>query len=86
MSASPIPRCARWRGKVSYVIDPDNPYPKNFTGHIRATLKERGNTRSAQSVTCAAARTSRFHRMRHCGEVLRQRAVSAAGRASVRSG
>jgi 2-methylcitrate dehydratase PrpD len=26
--------------KVSYVIDPDNPYPKNFTGHIRATLKD----------------------------------------------
>jgi 2-methylcitrate dehydratase PrpD len=26
--------------KVSYVIDPDNPYPKNFTGHIRATLND----------------------------------------------
>jgi 2-methylcitrate dehydratase PrpD len=26
--------------KVSYVIDPDNEYPKNFTGHIRATLKD----------------------------------------------
>jgi 2-methylcitrate dehydratase PrpD len=25
--------------KVSYVINPDDPYPKNFTGHIRATLK-----------------------------------------------
>jgi 2-methylcitrate dehydratase PrpD len=25
-------------GKVSYVIDPYNPYPANFTGHIRATL------------------------------------------------
>jgi 2-methylcitrate dehydratase PrpD len=22
--------------KVRYVVDPDNPYPKNFTGHIRA--------------------------------------------------
>ncbi len=25
---------------VSYVIDPANEYPKNFTGHIRATLKD----------------------------------------------
>jgi 2-methylcitrate dehydratase PrpD len=27
-------------GKVRYRIDPDNPYPKNFTGHIRATLND----------------------------------------------
>jgi 2-methylcitrate dehydratase PrpD len=27
-------------GKVRYVIDPNNPYPKNFTGHIRATLRD----------------------------------------------
>jgi 2-methylcitrate dehydratase PrpD len=26
--------------KVSYVIDPANPYPKAFTGHIRATLAD----------------------------------------------
>jgi 2-methylcitrate dehydratase PrpD len=26
--------------KVRYRIDPDNPYPKNFTGHIRATLND----------------------------------------------
>ncbi len=26
--------------KVRYVIDPDNPYPKNFTGHIRAVLND----------------------------------------------
>lgn len=26
--------------KVSYVVDPDNPYPTRFTGHIRATLKD----------------------------------------------
>jgi 2-methylcitrate dehydratase PrpD len=24
--------------KVKFVIDPDNPYPSNYTGHIRATL------------------------------------------------
>src|SRR6266851_1381978 len=28
--------------KVKYVIDPDNPYPNNYTGHIRATLKNGG--------------------------------------------
>ncbi len=22
------------------MIDPDNPYPRNYTGHIRATLKD----------------------------------------------
>jgi 2-methylcitrate dehydratase PrpD len=26
--------------KVRYRIDPNNPYPKNFTGHIRATLAD----------------------------------------------
>jgi len=26
--------------KVRYVIDPDNPYPNAFTGHIRATLRD----------------------------------------------
>jgi 2-methylcitrate dehydratase PrpD len=27
-------------GKVRYVIDPNNPYPNNFTGHIRAVLND----------------------------------------------
>ena len=27
-------------GTVSYVIDPNNEYPRNFTGHIRVTLKD----------------------------------------------
>jgi 2-methylcitrate dehydratase PrpD len=26
--------------KVRYRIDPDNPYPRNFTGHIRAALAD----------------------------------------------
>lgn len=26
--------------KVKFVIDPQNPYPANYTGHIRATLKD----------------------------------------------
>jgi 2-methylcitrate dehydratase PrpD len=25
--------------KIRYVIDPDNPYPRQFTGHLRVTLK-----------------------------------------------
>jgi 2-methylcitrate dehydratase PrpD len=26
--------------KVKFVIDPDNPYPSNYTGHLKATLKD----------------------------------------------
>jgi 2-methylcitrate dehydratase PrpD len=26
--------------KVRFVIDPQNPYPNNYTGHIRATMKD----------------------------------------------
>jgi 2-methylcitrate dehydratase PrpD len=26
--------------KVRYVVDPDNRYPKNFTGHVRAVMKD----------------------------------------------
>jgi 2-methylcitrate dehydratase PrpD len=33
--------------KVSYVINPDDPYPKNFTGHIRARLTD-GTTREVR--------------------------------------
>jgi 2-methylcitrate dehydratase PrpD len=32
------PHVVALAGKVRYRIDPNNPYPKNFTGHIRATL------------------------------------------------
>ena len=28
--------------KVKFVIDPDNPYPRNYTGHLRATMKDGG--------------------------------------------
>ncbi len=34
------PSLRKLAGTVSYVIDPKNEYPKNFTGHIRATLKD----------------------------------------------
>ena len=28
--------------KVKFAIDPDNPYPNNYTGHIRASMKDGG--------------------------------------------
>jgi 2-methylcitrate dehydratase PrpD len=34
------PRVVALAEKVRYRIDPQNPYPKNFTGHIRATLRD----------------------------------------------
>jgi 2-methylcitrate dehydratase PrpD len=33
--------------RVRYVVDPDNPYPKRFTGHVRATLAD-GSVREAR--------------------------------------
>lgn len=34
------PRILALAGKVKYVVDPDNPYPKAYTGHVRMTLKD----------------------------------------------
>lgn len=34
------PQVRALAGTVSYVINPNDPYPNNFTGHIRATLKD----------------------------------------------
>ena len=34
------PRILALAGKVSYVVDPNNPYPKAYTGHIRMTMKD----------------------------------------------
>jgi 2-methylcitrate dehydratase PrpD len=34
------PKVIALAGKVRYAIDPANPYPKNFTGHIRALLND----------------------------------------------
>lgn len=34
------PRILTLASKVRYVVDPDNPYPKAFTGHVRMTLKD----------------------------------------------
>ena len=34
------PRVLALAAKVKFLIDPDNPYPNNYTGHVRATLKD----------------------------------------------
>ena len=34
------PRALSIAAKVTYVVDPDNEYPKNYTGHIRVEMKD----------------------------------------------
>jgi 2-methylcitrate dehydratase PrpD len=34
------PRVLALAAKVKFVIDPDNPYPNNYTGHISATMRD----------------------------------------------
>ena len=34
------PRIQALAKKVKYVVDPNNPYPDNYTGHIRATMRD----------------------------------------------
>jgi 2-methylcitrate dehydratase PrpD len=34
------PRIRALAAKVRFVVDPDNPYPGNYTGHLRATLRD----------------------------------------------
>jgi 2-methylcitrate dehydratase PrpD len=34
------PRILALSSKVRYVVDPNNPYPRAFTGHVRMTLKD----------------------------------------------
>ena len=39
-SAIRDPRVLALAAKVRFVIDPDNPYPNSYTGHVRATLRD----------------------------------------------
>jgi hypothetical protein len=41
---------------VKFVIDPDNPYPNNYTGHIRARLKSGGVIEERQPYLRGGAR------------------------------
>ena len=34
------PRILALASRVRYIVDPDNPYPKQYTGHVRMTLKD----------------------------------------------
>jgi 2-methylcitrate dehydratase PrpD len=34
------PQVLSLAAKVKFVVDPDNPYPANYTGHIKATMKD----------------------------------------------
>ncbi len=34
------PRILALAAKVRYVVDPDNPYPREYTGHVRMTLAD----------------------------------------------
>jgi len=34
------PKVLALADKIRFQIDPQNPYPNNFTGHLRATLKD----------------------------------------------
>ena len=34
------PRILGLAAKVRYVVDPDNPYPKRYTGHVKMTLRD----------------------------------------------
>ena len=57
-SAIRDPRVLALAAKVKFVIDPDNPYPNNYTGHIQATMKD-GSVIEERQPICAAARRSR---------------------------
>lgn len=73
--------------KVSYVIDPANEYPRNFSGHIQATLTDgrvietrqphlRGGAREPLS---AADILQKFHDNARFGGWARERAAALAG-------
>ena len=64
--------------KVRYAIDPDNPYPKNFTGHIRAMLRDGSGGRGAPALY-ARRRAGAADPRRHRGQVRAQRQATAAG-------
>ena len=39
-----MPRCTALASKIRYRINPADEYPRNFSGHLRATLRD-GSTR-----------------------------------------
>ncbi len=72
------PRVLALAAKVRYRIDPQNPYPKNFTGHIRAVLAD-GRVVEERQPHMRGGAHEPLTRRRHRGEVRAQRASTAAG-------
>ena len=64
--------------KVRYQIDPQNPYPKNFTGHIRATLRDGSVVEQRQPYMRGGAQEPLTPR-RHRRKIFAQCASTAAG-------
>ena len=59
--------------KVRYRIDPNNPYPDNFTGHIRATLRD-GSVIEERQPHMRGGAHEPLSRERHRGQIPAQRA------------
>ena len=59
--------------KVRYRIDPDNPYPDDFTGHIRATLRD-GSVIEERQPHMRGGAHEPLSRGRHRGQIPAQRA------------
>jgi len=50
------PQLLELAGKVNYVIDPENEYPANYTGHVRARLKDGSVVEERQACMRGGAR------------------------------
>src|SRR6266705_7230294 len=55
------PQVLALAAKVKFVIDPDNPYPNNYTGHIRATLTNGSAIEERQVGKECRSRWSPYH-------------------------
>ena len=64
--------------KVRYVIDPDNPYPNAFTGHIRCVLND-GSVHRGAPAAFPRRRQRAADARRHRGEIRAQRAPRRLG-------
>ena len=78
-------RAARSPRKVRYVIDPNNPYPNAFTGHIRAVLNDGSVIEERQPHFRGGAQRAADAR-RHRGEIRAQCAPRRLGRGAQRRG
>ena len=73
-----IPRVLAIAAKVRYRLDPDNPYPKNYTGHVRALLRD-GDVVEERQPHMRGGAHEPLTRAGHRGEVRAQMRATAAG-------